>query len=126
MSIFVTEKIYTGNIVFLGFSALKLLWVKAHEPELFAKTAKVLLPKDYLRLWLTGEHVSEMSDAAGTAWLDTGQRVWSETLLAATDLGAEHMPRLVEGADSSGGLRADLASFGLTPGIPVAGGAGNF
>lgn len=115
----------TGNIVFPGFTAPKLLWVKAHEPELFAKTAKVLLPKDYLRLWLTGEHVSEMSDAAGTAWLDTGQRVWSETLLAATDLGAEHMPRLVEGADSSGGLRADLASFGLTPGIPVAGGAGD-
>ncbi|MEM7599664.1 MAG: xylulokinase [Pseudomonadota bacterium] len=115
----------TGNIVFPGFTAPKLAWVKAHEPEVFARAAKVLLPKDYLRLWLTGEHVSEMSDAAGTAWLDTGKRAWSEALLAATDLSVDHMPRLVEGSEASGGLRAAFAEFGLTPGIPVAGGAGD-
>ena len=62
----------TGNIVFPGFTAPKLCWVKRHEPAIFARVAKVLLPKDYLRLWLTGEHVAEMSDAAGTSWFDTG------------------------------------------------------
>lgn len=116
----------TGNIVFPGFTAPKLVWVGTHEPELFRKVAKVLLPKDYLRLWLTGDHVAEMSDAAGTSWLDTGARDWSDTLLSATGLGRAHMPRLVEGSDRSGGLRPEVASrFGLPPGIPVAGGAGD-
>ena len=116
----------TGNIVFPGFTAPKLVWVKAHEPEVFRRVAKVLLPKDYLRLWLTGEHVSEMSDAAGTSWLDTGKRDWSDALLACTDLSRDHMPSLVEGSDVSGHLRPDLARrFGLPAGIVVAGGAGD-
>jgi len=116
----------TGNLVFPGFTAPKLAWIKAHEPAIFAKVAKVLLPKDYLRLWLTGEYVSEMSDASGTAWLDTGTRAWSEALLAATDLARDHMPDLVEGSAPSGGLRAAVAeAFGLPVGIPVAGGAGD-
>lgn len=116
----------TGNIVFPGFTAPKLLWVKAHEPEIFRKMRKVLLPKDYLRLWLTGEHVAEMSDAAGTSWLDCARRDWSDDLLAATDLSREHMPRLVEGSEVSGRLRADLSiRFGLPAGIPVAGGGGD-
>jgi xylulokinase len=116
----------TGNIVFPGFTAPKLLWVRANEPEHFRRVAKVLLPKDYLRLWLTGDHVAEMSDAAGTSWLDTGARDWSDDLLAATDLTRGHMPRLVEGSAVSGSLRRDLAArFGLPPGIPVAGGGGD-
>ncbi|KAA9009365.1 xylulokinase [Histidinibacterium aquaticum] len=115
----------TGNIVFPGFTAPKLAWVKRHEPETFAKVAKVLLPKDYLRLWLTGEHVAEMSDAAGTAWLDTGARDWSDKLLAATDLGRETMPRLVEGSEVSGHLRADLASTWGMSSVTVAGGGGD-
>ncbi len=96
----------TGNIVFPGFTAPKLAWVKAHEPAVFARTAKVLLPKDYLRLWLTGDYVGEMSDAAGTSWLDTGARDWSDDLLARSGLGRDHMPRLVEGSEVSGVLRA--------------------
>jgi xylulokinase len=64
----------SGNIVFPGFTAPKLAWMRRHEPRLFDKTRKILLPKDYLRFWLSGEHVSEMSDAAGTSWLDTGTR----------------------------------------------------
>ena len=76
----------TGNIVFPGFTAPKLAWMAENEPELFAKVSKVLLPKDYLRLWLTGEHISEMSDSAGTAWLDVAKRDWSDALLAATGL----------------------------------------
>ena len=116
----------TGNIVFPGFTAPKLLWVRANEPELFRRVAKVLLPKDYLRLWLTGEHVAEMSDAAGTSWLDCKRRDWSDELLAATELSRRHMPRLVEGSAVSGVLRADLAGrFGLPAGIPVAGGGGD-
>ena len=116
----------SGNIVFPGFTAPKLVWCARHEPELFSKVAKVLLPKDYLRLWLTGEHVAEMSDAAGTSWLDTGARKWSDDLLAATGLTRGQMPQLVEGSEVSGGLRGDLASrFGIRAGIPVAGGGGD-
>jgi xylulokinase len=116
----------TGNIVFPGFTAPKLVWVARHEPEIFGKVARVLLPKDYLRLWLTGEAVSEMSDAAGTSWLDTGARDWSDELLAKTGLDRSAMPRLVEGSDVSGGLRSELAAtFGLPVGVPVAGGAGD-
>jgi len=98
-----------GNIVMAGFTAPKLLWVAENEPDTFEKTAKVLLPKDYVRLWLTGEHVAEMSDAAGTLWLDVAGRRWSDELLAATGLTRAHMPALVEGSDVSGTLRAELA-----------------
>ena len=99
----------TGNIVFPGFTAPKLMWVQRHEPALWDRVAKVLLPKDYLRLWLTGEHVAEMSDAAGTSWLDTGARDWSDDLLDRHRPVARHMPRLVEGSALSGTLRAALA-----------------
>lgn len=116
----------TGNIVFPGFTAPKLAWVQKHEPALWAKVAKVLLPKDYLRLWLTGEHVSEMSDAAGTAWFDTGLRDWSDDLLTATGLTRAQMPRLVEGSQVSGQVRGELAGrWGLHAGVVVAGGAGD-
>ena len=116
----------TGNIVFPGFTAPKLAWIAAHEPEVFERTAKVLLPKDYLRLWLTGEAVSEMSDASGTAWLDVGGRCWSPDLLAATGLSLDHMPALIEGTDVSGTLRPALAEeLGLPANIPIAGGAGD-
>ena len=116
----------SGNIVFPGFTAPKLDWLRQHEPALWAKVAKVLLPKDYLRLWLTGEHVAEMSDAAGTSWLDTGARDWSDDLLAATGLSRAQMPRLVEGSEVSGQLRPELASrWGLPAGVVVAGGGGD-
>lgn len=116
----------SGNIVFPGFTAPKLLWVARHEPEVFAKVARVLLPKDYLRLWLTGEAVAEMSDAAGTSWFDTGRRDWSEKLLNASGMRLAQMPRLVEGSEVSGLLRPELAErFGLPKGVVVAGGGGD-
>jgi xylulokinase len=116
----------TGNIVFPGFTAPKLLWVQRHEPQVWQRVAKVLLPKDYLRLWLTGEHVAEMSDAAGTSWLDTGARDWSDDCLAATGLTRAQMPRLVEGSQVSGTLRGALASrWGLSASVVVAGGGGD-
>ncbi len=115
----------SGNIAFPGFTAPKLAWVAKHETATFDSVSKVLLPKDYLRLWLTGEHVSEMSDAAGTSWLDTGARDWSDALLAKSSLGREHMPTLVEGSDVSGHLRAELAERWDMNDVIVAGGAGD-
>jgi xylulokinase len=116
----------TGNIAMPGFTAPKLLWVKKHEPSIFAETAKVLLPKAYLRLLLTGEHVEDMSDAAGTLWLDVAKRDWSEAALTATGLSRRHMPRLVEGSAISGQLRSELQQrWGMTTAPVVAGGAGD-
>jgi xylulokinase len=116
----------TGNVVFPGFTAPKLAWVAVHEPALFAQVRWVLLPKDYVRLWLTGEHMSDLSDASGTAWLDVGARRWSGDLLAATGLEERHMPNLVEGTDAAGTLRPDLAArWGIAGPVVVAGGAGD-
>ncbi|MBL8387639.1 MAG: xylulokinase [Hydrogenophaga sp.] len=116
----------TGNLAMPGFTAPKLQWVREHEPEVFARTARVLLPKDWLRLILTGEAVSDMSDAAGTLWLDVGKRDWSDRMLAATGLTRAHMPRLVEGSAVSAFVTPGLcARWGLPAGVPVAGGAGD-
>jgi xylulokinase len=115
----------TGNIVMPGFTAPKLLWVSRHEPEIFRSTACVLLPKDFVRLKLTGEKVSDMSDAAGTAWLDVGKRDWSDAMLKATGLDRTHMPRLVEGTSSSGMLTAAAAEQLQLPRVVVAGGGGD-
>ena len=116
----------SGNIVFPGFTAPKLVWAAKHEPDVRDKVAKVLLPKDYLRLWLTGEHVGDMSDSSGTAWFDTAARDWSDDLLAATGLSRAQMPRLVEGSEVSGQLRDGLAArWGLPKGVVVAGGGGD-
>jgi len=115
-----------GNIAMPGFTAPKIAWVRKHEPEIFARIAKVLLPKAYIRLLLTGEHVEDMSDAAGTLWLDVGKRDWSDELLAVTGLNRSHMPRLVEGSDPSGTLKRDFAQrWGMDASVVVAGGAGD-
>lgn len=115
----------TGNIVFAGFTAPKVEWVRRHEPRIFARIAKVLLPKDYLRYHLTGEFVAEMSDAAGTSWLDTGARDWSDELLARCQLSRDQMPRLIEGSRPSGMLRDKLAIELDLPAVVVAGGGGD-
>lgn len=116
----------SGNILFPGFTAPKVAWVAENEPDVFERIAKVLLPKDYVRLWLTGEHVAEMSDAAGTGWLDVEKRSWSDHLLTATGLTSEQMPALVEGTAVSGTLRAGLAAqYGMSSHVVVAGGAGD-
>ena len=115
-----------GSLAMPGFTAPKLRWVARHEPDIFQRVAKVLLPKDQVRLMLTGEHVSDLSDASGTLWLDVRRRDWSDELLALTGLTRAHMPRLVEGSEASGQLKADVAqALGLRPGTVVAGGAGD-
>lgn len=109
-----------------GFTAPKLIWVAAHEPDIFARIAHVLLPKDYVRFRLTGEHVSEMSDAAGTLWLDEGARRWSEVVVGACGLPLSVMPRLVEGSDAAGMLLPAIArDWGIAGPVVVAGGAGD-
>jgi xylulokinase len=116
----------TGNRVMPGFTAPKLLWVRRHEPEIFARIRSVLLPKDYLRLVLTGEKATDCSDASGTSWLDVGARRWSERLLAATGLDLSHVPRLLEGSAPSGVLRPELARrWGMGAGVIVAAGGGD-
>lgn len=116
----------SGNIVFPGFTAPKLLWVERHEPEAFAKVAKVLLPAAYMNFHLTGEAFADMSDSAGTSWLDTGKRTWSGPLLDAGHMRADQMPRLVEGCEVGASLRAELAQrWGMGAGVVVVGGAGD-
>ena len=116
----------SGNLAMPGFTAPKLMWVAQHEPEIFSRVACVLLPKDWLRLMLTGQAVSDMSDASGTLWLDVGQRQWSEVLLKATGMRLDQTPRLVEGCDNSATLLQSLSKrWGLPEGVLVAGGAGD-
>ena len=116
----------TGNRAMPGFTAPKLLWLATHEPDVFRRTARVLLPKDYLRLRLCGEYASDMSDASGTLWLDVARRRWSAEMLAASGLEQRAMPRLVEGCEASGRLRASIAAaWGMRRDVLVAGGAGD-
>jgi len=116
----------TGNLVMPGFTAPKLLWLAEHEPEVAERVHRVLLPKDFLRLRLTGEYASEMSDASGTLWLDVGRRQWSPDLVEATGLSLAAMPRLVEGSEPSGELRPEVAKrWGMGSRVVVAGGAGD-
>jgi len=115
-----------GNIAMAGFTAPKLAWMRKHEPQLFEHVSMVLLPKDYVRFRLTGHHVSDMSDSAGTLWLDVAARDWSDDLLEATGLSRAQMPRLVEGSAPSGELSPALAArWRVTGPCVVAGGAGD-
>jgi xylulokinase len=116
----------TGNLVMPGFTAPKLIWMQEHEREIFDRIARVLLPKDYLRLRLCGEAIGEMSDAAGTLWLDVAERRWSVDVIEACGLSQSAMPQLVEGSQPGGTLQKDLARrWGIAEGVVIAGGAGD-
>lgn len=115
----------TGNLAMPGFTAPKLAWVRHHEPELFAQVHKVLLPKDYVRLCMTGKHASDMSDSAGTLWLDVGARDWSDAMLAVTGLVRAQMPRLFEGSEVTGTLRPEVAAQWGMDQVPVVAGGGD-
>jgi len=116
----------SGNIPLAGFTAPKLVWVKKHEPKTFTKIDKVLLPKDYIRLRMTGEYASDMSDSSGTYWLDVAKRDWSEKLLAASDMSIDQMPKLYEGTDATGRLTPAVArAWGMPKRPVVAGGGGD-
>lgn len=110
----------SGTIVFPGFTAPKLAWVARHEPDIFNQIQRVVLPKDYVVHWLSGVWATEMSDASGTAWLDTRARVWSDDLLDAGGMTRAQMPDLLEGTDVVGTARAGT---GLPSGCKVIAGA---
>jgi xylulokinase len=115
-----------GIVAMPGFTAPKLAWIRRHEPQKFERIAKVLSAKDFLRLRLTGEAVTDMSDAAGTLWLDQAARDWFAPTLAATGLSRAAMPRLVEGTDAAGEIRPELLrDWGIEGPVVVAGGAGD-
>ena len=113
-----------GNAVMPGFTAPKAVWMAETEPEFFDNIELILLPKDYLRLRMTGETVSDMSDAAGTLWLDVAARDWSDRLLDLCGLDRSNMPRLVEGSAPSGHLRDEIARDWGIDGRPVVAGGG--
>lgn len=115
----------TGNIAMPGFTAPKLLWVRRHEPDVFERLRSVLLPKDYVRLCLTGDKASDVSDSAGTMWLDVAARKWSTPMLAACGLSEDRMPLLYEGVDVTGTLRPELATRWGMAVVPVAAGGGD-
>ncbi|VWB61852.1 xylulose kinase [Burkholderia lata] len=114
-----------GNVAMPGFTAPKLLWVRRHEPDVFARIAHVLLPKDYLRYRLTGAFATDPSDAAGTLWLDVAKRDYDDTLLAACGLSRAQMPAVFEGNRVTGTLLPAVArALGLRE-IPVVAGGGD-
>ncbi|MDI2089985.1 xylulokinase [Commensalibacter oyaizuii] len=116
----------TGNLMMPGFTAPKICWVRKHEPEIYRQIDKVLLPKDYLRWLMNGVFASDMSDAAGTMWLDVGKRVWSEPLLNACGLTTDHMPQLFEGNQSTGTIKSALAErWGLSNTVTITAGGGD-
>lgn len=115
----------TANIAFAGFTAPKILWMREHEPENFAKISKIMLPKDYLNYLLTGRHCCDYSDASGMLLLDVGKKKWSEKMLELCGLSEEQMPELFESYEIVGNLLPDVAEqLGLGE-IPVVAGAGD-
>ena len=116
----------TGNIAFAGFTAPKLLWMKKHEPELFARIGKIMLPKDYLVYCLTGVHATDYSDASGMLLLDVEHKCWSRDMLALCGISESQMPRLYESFAPVGTLLPETAAaLGLPQGVTVCAGAGD-
>lgn len=117
---------WTANIAFAGFTAPKLLWLRANEPENFARIDKIMLPKDYINYVLTGVHCTDYSDASGTLLLDVEHRCWSREMLELCGMSEGQMPRLFESYECVGTLRPELAALlGLPEGVKVCAGAGD-
>ena len=114
----------TGNRALPGFTAPKLLWLRRHEPDVYSRIAQICLPKDYVRLRLTGEHATDVSDASGTLLLDVAARAWSAQVLDALELDHAWLPAALESPVASGVTSADAVA-GLAAGIPVAAGGGD-
>jgi len=112
----------TGNRALTGFTAPKLLWLRRHEPEVFGRIARIMLPKDYVRLRLTGEWATDVADASGTLLLDVARRSWSAEVLDALELPAAWLPPALESPESTG---VTIACDNVSQGIPVAAGAGD-
>ena len=116
----------TANPALTGFTASKIMWVKKHEPEIFAKCAHILLPKDYIRYILCGVFATEVSDAAGMQLLDVPKRDWSDEVLEKLGIDRKKLGKVYESPDITGYLTEEIAALtGLTTAVPVVGGAGD-
>ncbi len=115
----------TGNLAMPGFTAPKLHWMREHEPDNFKRITKVLLPKDYIRFLMSGVYASDLSDSAGTLWLDVAKRDWSDDVLELTGLDRSHMPELFEGSNSTAKLSAEVASVWGMGRVSIAAGGGD-
>ncbi len=116
----------TLNPVLTGFTAPKIIWLRDEEPDNYARVRRILLPKDYVRLRLTGEYATEVSDASGTSLLNVPKRRWSELILDRLELPIEWLPQVYESPEVSGAIAADVAALtGLAEGTPVVGGGGD-
>lgn len=117
---------YTANIAFAGFTAPKILWMKKHEPENFAKIQKIMLPKDYLAYMLSGSFCSDVSDASGMLLMDVEHRCWSKEMLEICGIEEQQLPKLYESYEVVGTLKADMAEeLGLSKSVKVIAGAGD-
>ncbi len=115
-----------GNPALTGFQAPKILWLRDKEPTAYKRVASVLLPKDYVRLRLTGERATDASDASGTLLLDLKERTWSVEILDALEIPVGWLPRVFEGPDRTGQVRPKISSeLGLPHQLPVAAGGGD-
>jgi xylulokinase len=116
----------TGKPALTSFTAPKLLWVRTNEPEIYARIRHVLLPKDAMRLHLTGRHAIDVTDASGTSWLDIHTRQWSTEILTALELNPEWLPEVLESSEHAGCISSQAAAeTGLLEGTPVVAGAGD-
>jgi len=117
---------WTGNPALTGFTAPKVIWVRNHEPSIYAQAAHILLPKDYIRYRLTGDYATDMAGASGTLLLDVTKRDWSDKVLNALDIPQEWLPPVHEGPEATGTISAEAAqATGLRAGTPVVGGGGD-
>lgn len=116
----------TGNDALTGFTAPKMLWVRDHEPEIWARVRHVLLPKDYVRWRMSGALATDVADGSGMLLMDLKARTWSDEMLSALDIAPALMPEVVEGPAVSARLSTDAAAaLGLPAGLPIAGGGGD-
>lgn len=123
-----TDKLseYTANVAFAGFTAPKILWLQKHEPENFARIAKIMLPKDYLAYCLSGSFCTDLSDASGMLLLDVKRRTWSKEMLKICGIREEQLPTLYESYEVVGQLKPELAAqLGLSPEVKIIAGAGD-
>ncbi|MDD3338998.1 MAG: xylulokinase [Lachnospiraceae bacterium] len=117
---------YTANIAFAGFTAPKILWVEANEPEHFKKIAKIMLPKDYIAYKLSGVHCCDYSDASGMLLMDVQHKCWSKEIIEICHISEEQLPKLFESYESVGNIKADLAAeLGLSADCKIVAGAGD-
>ena len=116
----------TGNIAFTGFTAPKILWMKKHEPDLFARIDKIMLPKDYINYMLTGTNCTDYSDASGMLLLDVKNKCWSREMLEICGIREDMMPKLYESYETVGTLKPEYAKLlGLPKTVKLVAGAGD-